>query len=567
MNALEPVSGILGGRSMPACRLIEAGSIDALLDTLPEAGSVIGVVIGQDLLLVAPLHGKPRAQFSLMLAFADPRIEFGLLQRRWAWSAPLASRLEALVAALDPEEAVGCSDTGEVYIHLNGAFERRYYPTPTPATTFACRAADAARDCRLPTLHQASILRCFGPQSLQNAAFDRSPDRDCWYRSSHRLGVVGVGRGQTTSGMQLGAIFEFSERWAATWEPPHSVCESASTLGRRATRPDALWGISPGQAEEVFPGFHPDRSLPWIPARKLVSRESTLVPLELVHYLTRPSDPIMPRRTSSGCALGNAPDEAALFGALEVIERDALLLTWYTGSTPPRLDTASVECTVCREAMMLFKARGYETLCFDMTTEYRVPTVLTVLRGSARHCVALFVTACAHPDPEHALRASLAEAQSLLGIAERNYARHRARYQGAGSSTWIRSHEDQYLYYAYPEHSHVARFLTASEPCVTMADFRAAFPPAAQEPSWALKHLVAQVQSQGDEVVACFSTPPPLEALGLHAARTFVPGLINLAFGAKPSCIPEGRIQRAAARLPWVNSAPAFDDPPPHPLG
>ena len=65
--------------------------------------------------------------------------------------------------------------------------------------------------------------------------------------------------------------------------------------------------------------------------------------------------------TSNGCAIGGSLEEAIFHGILEIVERDAFLLTWYAKLPLPRLDLSSANDTELQ--LMIQRLRtitGYE---------------------------------------------------------------------------------------------------------------------------------------------------------------------------------------------------------------
>jgi len=116
-------------------------------------------------------------------------------------------------------------------------------------------------------------------------------------------------------------------------------------FGPKAVRPERFALHSDDQyAEEDFPfvPFTSDTRVRWVKGWSIPDREEVYLPLQLV-YLTRPEtavpgEALIGQGSSNGMALGVSIEEATLRGLLELIERDALILTWTNRLAHPRLD-------------------------------------------------------------------------------------------------------------------------------------------------------------------------------------------------------------------------------------
>lgn len=515
-------------------------------------------------LAVVPVVGDAAAALDHLLRFADGFAAFPPYQRKWRWSSVLQAQLGATIeriAMRAPDLDHGC-----VFLYLNAGFCAKYFPVPGAALP-APQPTVFRDDCRGPTLSLEQILRVFGNASVQGTTLHATPGHDSYHCYSRHARLLGIGRGNTDRQMIRGAIFEYCERWVGQTDPREAVVATYAELGERALRPDQVVGLPEAASRALFPGFAPDRPLSWMNCRLENAGQTRLLPVQMVNYLLEPGQLFSVHQNSNGCALGNSPEEAALFGALELIERDALLLTWYSKSTPPRFMLDSFACSHLTELLQLLAAAGYDVRCFDITTEFRVPTVLVLLLGRSSDKLAAFVTAACHPDPRIALHSALAEAHSLLGSAERNFARHRQRQaQQGGDLAHLRDH-NQALFYGQAEQLHHFDFLRAAPETLDYADFVAAHPFVARGAAAAFRALCQVARGQGYEVIVADNTPDLLKPLGLSSARVFVPLTIAVTFGDLPVCIPEQRLARAASACNWVNQAADLSHLELHPLG
>jgi len=525
------------------------------------AGAATVLATQSTLALLPGAHANCRAQLD---AFAGQFGVFPAFQRRWRWNAMLQSQLAALLerlAAREPEP--GC-----VYLYLEGAFSKRYFPAPAPARATTEAPVTGRRDCRTGAADLDGALRVFGNASAQGLVLQSSPGGDSHHCYQPATGLLGIGRGSTDLQRMRGAVLEYCERWAGSTIPPAARLARYADLGDAAWRPDQVADVPAQQAPLLFPGFDPERPMHWLPCHLVHAGVERLLPLKMINYLLEPEHPFSHCQNSNGCALGSTPEEAALFGALELIERDGLLLAWYSRSAPPRIDVASIASAPLRQRYKLLELAGYDVLCFDITTEFALPAVLVLLLGRGAGRLAAFVTAACHPDPHEAMGAALGEAHSLVGVTERNLARQRRH--GDANLDHLRD-TAQAQFYGLPSQRHHFDFLATAPETLAWQDFVATHAHSAatalRGPAAAWRMLCAHAARAGYELVVADITPRAVTALGLHGARVFIPGTLPLTFGDKPLCLPAGRLARAARHCAWVNAAADLSQPLLHPLG
>lgn len=530
--------------------------------TQPETDLVI--LLEDQLLVLLPASSKIKMRLNSLLTFCEDFSLFSSRDKQWNWNAKLALQLSFLLDSL----VQGSMDdfAGEAYIYLNGHFQKKYYPAAhQSAQRDSTCLGIVGEDCRNANPNLAQILNALGPHSLQNTELSLSPDQESYFRYNRQLDILGIGRGTSEQKMCQGAMFEFTERWVAHLEPEDKLTAAYQDIAQEALRPDQIWGISPHQANSEFPGFREDLVIDWLPA--MMGDQRKYIPLEMVNYLLDSQASITNSSNSSGCALGNSPAEASLFSAMEIIERDALLTTWYSRSSPPRFTLNSVTCPRSIAIFKLFDLWGYELACFDMSLEWNVPSVLVVLAGRSEQQIACFVTSAAHLNPKIALHSALEEAKSLILTSERNYQRLRQQGQTPGDSDRLGPHQEQYLYYCNPKNRHHFDFLLTTPESLSYQDFLERHPFQAATAIDLLAQVQRAVKQKGSELIICDNTPPALRDCGLYSARTYLPNGIHLTFGARAPSIPAQRFHQAARHVDWVRAIEVPAQLQVHPLG
>lgn len=122
-----------------------------------------------------------------------------------------------------------------------------------------------------------------------------------------------------------------------------TICASYNDLKDCALNPATVGLHAPEQyARPDFPfqAFDSDVAINWVWGYSLTQQRSILVPERLAYYSLGFHDGFV-YETSNGCALGSSLVEAIFHGILEIVERDAFLLTWYAQLPLPAIDLTS----------------------------------------------------------------------------------------------------------------------------------------------------------------------------------------------------------------------------------
>ncbi|MFJ2592549.1 TOMM precursor leader peptide-binding protein [Streptomyces erythrochromogenes] len=322
--------------------------------------------------------------------------------------------------------------------------------------------------------------------------------------------------------------------------------------------------------------FDPDREIAWVWGWSLRDRTPRLVPEILTYYHAPGLENRFVQESSNGCASGGSPAEAAYFGLMEVVERDAFLLTWYGRQPLPEIDPASSSRPSTRAMVDRLEMYGYRARFFDTRITFPVPVVTAVAErfdgGPGRMCFG----AGAGLDPESALASALCEiatdAVNLPGRTERDEARLRAM---AADFDLVTALHDHPLVYGIPEMGAHADFLLRGpgrEHRRTVAELE--WPdgwgaPASDDVRTDLERCVSAVAAEGFDVVVVDQTMPEQRALGLHTVSVLVPGLLPIDFGwsrQRALGMPRMRTGLFAAGLRERPLEPGDLNPAPHPF-
>lgn len=354
---------------------------------------------------------------------------------------------------------------------------------------------------------------------------------------------MGIGRAsdRTTSG--LAAILEAVERRAGTKPSGKRVTQRGSfaELARHAVDPRQLGLLPPEAYAAGGPGysrFDPDRVLEWVWGYSFGRAEPVLVPRTYVYYghtLDEGSEPPLVYETSNGCALGNCYEEAAVYGLLEVAERDAFLMTWYARLAAPRVAVSSARSAEIRLlAERIERVNGYRVLAFDTTLEQGIPAValLAVDRTPEESRPVVMCAAAAHLDPERACWAALGELALVVTHHTREYPERRSRAAAmVADSGLVREMEDHALLYGHRDTLPRWDFLLDRDAERSFAESFQGRPRPGADLRDDLLELIRRYRACDLDVIVVDQTGPEQREQNLVAVKAIVPGTLPITFG------------------------------------
>ncbi|MFJ8160472.1 TOMM precursor leader peptide-binding protein [Streptomyces sp. NPDC096136] len=356
----------------------------------------------------------------------------------------------------------------------------------------------------------------------------------------------GYGRAADFDAGERVALFEGVERLTGMSPLGHRTVLRAAyaELGPERALDPARLGL-PDPAHHGHPAsatvpYGPDLELDWVHGWSLTRARPVAVPEHVAYWDPAPGRPRVVYECSSGCGLGNSPEEAALYGLFEVAERDAFLMAWYARTPLRRIALPRDDPEVLHLADRAELA-GYELALLDATNDFGVPAVVAVARHRDPRSAApqVFVAAGAHHDPRAAIRSAAVEAvTNVFNAAQRLRAepatcdprRLRPMLERPDLVVTLSDHT---ALYALPEARPRLDPLFAGDDRPT--PWQEAWP-GAPEPVRDLAGLldatVRRLSGEGLEVVVVGQDEAGVrERLGLYAAKAVVPGALPMTFG------------------------------------
>jgi len=322
------------------------------------------------------------------------------------------------------------------------------------------------------------------------------------------------------------AIGEGLERYAGAYIDEDLIrIGTADEFGEAAAAPESFALFHERQyAQPDFPyaPFTRNTRIRWTPAYRLPGGEPSLVPTQLTHLGTAfHGEPHLGYSTSSGMACGPTFEEAILSGLLEIVERDAFMLTWYNTLSLPLVDY-SADSAIVEEERRFYRSTGLRYHALDLSAFHAIPTSLGIVRDDSGE-IALAVGCASAPTMHDAVRKALREAFQTRAFG---------RQLRADLPDWrcesfeqIEEFEDHVLYYSLPAGAREAAFIDRSRQRVRVSDV-----PSLEGKS-VTAHILAildRLARAGVDAYVVDNTPPDLLAAGLRTAAIVTPQLCRL---------------------------------------
>jgi len=160
--------------------------------------------------------------------------------------------------------------------------------------------------------------------------------------------------------------------------------------------------------------------LRWVKGTDLKTNSEILIPAQLVYSpYDISSEPIIRTPISTGAAFATDPESSIKRGLLEIIERDSFMLTWLLKRRCPQIDLSSDQ--KLNELEQYFKRYLLEPYVLDITTDIKIPSMMSILIDKTGIGPAVSVGLKADLNVKEAIIGSLLEAQHVRGWIRFSY--------------------------------------------------------------------------------------------------------------------------------------------------
>jgi ribosomal protein S12 methylthiotransferase accessory factor len=364
----------------------------------------------------------------------------------------------------------------------------------------------------------------------------------------------GSGKGLTAAEAMRGAVGEALERYSAS-RIDHHACRRASAedLDGDVLAPTALSLYDDEQYRQhgfPFVPWKPDRPIDWVRGRWLHSAEPVWVPA-LPVYFNYPAPPgeRFCQVTSSGLAAGRDPDDATLRATLELLERDAFMLTWLCRRPGWRVVVdGSIDASI-REVIRQLEEVGAHIELYLLDSGVDVPTIVCLALGDGRDWPGVTVSLSAHLSPRRAVRQAVLE-QGHVGPYIRRVARSGEQHIPRSPDEVVNL-MDHALYYVPVERLNAFDFLRVGETdSVVLSDLT-------EPDDVSLGALVGRLEDARLRIAAVDVTSPDVARGPFRVARALGENVQPIDFGYRFRRLNNPRLRDLA--ISGIN-------PFPHPL-
>jgi ribosomal protein S12 methylthiotransferase accessory factor len=385
------------------------------------------------------------------------------------------------------------------------------------------------------------------------------------FRAVPRRERLNAGKGRTEAEATLAALGEAVERYSGYHWDPARVRVAPAPPGAITPADCVLHSETQYAAGLPYPRWSPSAETSWITGVELPSGEPVALPAALAYLVAPPPRPDhVVAVTSNGLAAGPDLVRAVLSGFAELVERDALMVTWMNRLPATEIETPERGCHAAG-VIRHYRRFGVSVRLFLLATDQVHSVVLALLDNPTGAAGPLRVVGMGcELDPVAAVDKAVFEAcqarpSEAVRFRESNPAARLRRY------TDVRSLDDHADFHALPENASEMEFLWAGGSRVALD----ALPrPNHADPAAALDAVVARLRATGCRVAYAEITAPDVATTGLRVVRCFATGLQPIHFGHGEARLGGRRLFEApvAWGLAAHPSTEAMLNPCPHPM-
>jgi ribosomal protein S12 methylthiotransferase accessory factor len=336
---------------------------------------------------------------------------------------------------------------------------------------------------------------------------------------------VGTGAALTRREAKVKAIGEAIERYCGCIYFKEDLIRSTfAELGDEAINLHDLPQCSLqeyGLCNAVFP-IQANVPLDFTKVYSFLKHSELFVPASYI-YLTHQSLTPTERITipvSTGLACGHNLEAAILAGIYEVVERDALMLTWLKRLAVPKIDISRVDDRSIRERLNRLEAANLEPYFFHITMDIAIPSILMILIARSGLPPVLTVATATDADPLIALRRVIDEAVATrkYGIGHlHQFGRERPLFYDFSQ---IVRFEHHLFLYAYPGMESHMEFLLCNESSIDTDYLQQHF-----VIRHTLNDIINLLRSKDMDVLVADVTTADIADTGFNVVKVIIPKL------------------------------------------
>lgn len=361
-----------------------------------------------------------------------------------------------------------------------------------------------------------------------------------------RASVSGAGTGLDDQQALLPAIGEGIERYCASvYTKEQFVTATAAELGNRALDLDTIPRCSDAElSHSKCRLVAPDKNAPirWIEGISLLDGRQVFLPVVMVYLYLGGLSPAerFYYPISTGCAAHVSIERALLSAILEVIERDAISITWLQKMALPRIEIDNLPAPLASYWELCQRASGeLEYFFFDATTDLGIPTVYALQVSRANPALTTLVHCSTTLAPADAVAKVIRDMTSCMAAF---------RHPKAIPESWDDfvdvSHGGAYM--ARREQAQAFEFLLQSHLTRPLSQMRTIMSDGEKQDLETILELLRRKRL--DVYAVELSTDEALRS-GMRVVRVVIPGLQPLGFHYRARYLGHPRLYDAPAKM------------------
>ncbi|MDN5846056.1 MAG: YcaO-like family protein [Candidatus Nitrosocosmicus sp.] len=277
-----------------------------------------------------------------------------------------------------------------------------------------------------------------------------------------------------------------------------------------------------------FSKFDEDTNIGWTEGVSLLTGQKCLFPAQMIYfgYKRKDNEPEICYSTSNGCAAGKSYIESIIKGLYEVVERDAVMLTWYKKISHDIINVKSSKfLNNLMEKYFCYNTMEYRLLNADVGLN--IPVIIGIAIDHVSHICKFNMGAAANLNP------CLAAEKALLETGQgRPYVKYlNANTDGNFHTITIKNIKnflDALRFYANPDNFHFVKFLIQSNFAIDIGDI---FDQSKNDIHQNIKIIINNLSKYKCHPYVFDLTTDDLKEIGIFVTRVVIPELV-------PFCSP-----------------------------
>jgi len=387
--------------------------------------------------------------------------------------------------------------------------------------------------------------------------------------------LVHSGAGYTPEAALHSAIGETLERYAGSLYDEKTLPLASWKELSNAIHPEEFALFSAEQYAQpgfLYRPFMEDTPIRWTKGTDLISGEEVWVPAAMVYipYRRIREETNITVSLTTGLAAGPTWEHAILTGLYEVLERDALAVSWLCKLPPCEVSSELIAANPTF-ASVFPKDTGLTYRFFDLSLDIPVPVTLAMIENVEQGRTMLRMGSACRRNPLAAMDKAMLEATQCFPYIRALVKDHPFGAPVADYSTIDTFQKHAVFYTKYPQmRKHVGYIMDpeverslSMRPTPLHSSLEMAASLGEADAKRDLPAVIDSLQKNGYRAIGVDLTTPDLRMLGVRVARAVVPGLVQLTGNHPYRLLGGRRLQELPQKLGFALKP---DNPYPHPF-